>query len=95
MQIKDFLIKTGNYPNLAGFHMLVRAVKIVEGRGRIKLTRLYEKIAEEFNVSPRNVERLIRHVISRISLEQFKKAGLVTRPTNGELIYYFAQGGNK
>ena len=95
MTIKEFLIETGNFPNLNGFDMLVRAVEIVKKKGKIKVSKeLYPMLAKEFNTTATRVERAIRHIVSgRITIKQYAEIGINKRPSNSELIYYFAQGG--
>lgn len=97
MTIKEFLIETGNFPNLSGFNMLVRAVEIVKQKGKMKVTSdLYPMLAKEFKTSASRVERAIRHIVAnRITLKQYASVGINKKPSNSELIYFFAQGGKE
>ena len=97
MNIKDFLVETGNYPNLKGFYPLVRAVEIVKKQKQISMTKeLYPKLAAEFKTTSTKIERAIRQIArERITAAQYKQYGFPTVPTNSELIYYFALGGDK
>ena len=97
MNIKEFLVETGIYPNLKGFYPLIRAVEIVRKQKQISMTKeLYPKLAEEFKSTPIKIERAIRHIVrEKITAVQYQKHGFATMPTNSELIYYFALGGGK
>ena len=96
MNIREFLIETGNFPNLKGFNCLIKAVEIVKKNPGIKLTKeLYPQIAKETNSTASKVERSIRHVVGRINIEHFERIGIHKYPTNGELIFYFAEGGKR
>ena len=97
MTIREFLVETGNLPNLAGFDYLIRAVEIVKEKKRVQITKeVYPQLAKEFDTTPSRVERAIRHIVSdRLKLADFKIIGLNKRPSNSELIYYFAVGGKK
>lgn len=92
ISIKEFLLKSGVYPNVLGFNYLIRAVEIVGKKGKMQVTNeLYPKIAEEFKTTSGKVERAIRHIISdKIKMQNFKQIGIYDRPTNSQLIYYFA-----
>lgn len=92
MNIHDYLIETGNYPNLVGFNYLIRAVEIVQERGKIKLCQdLYPMIAKEYKTSATKVERAIRHILTnKIKIKDYQRIGINKRPTAGEFIYYFA-----
>lgn len=91
MTIREFLVKTGNLPNLAGFDYLIRAVEIVEQKKKISITKeLYPIIGKEFKTSAGKVERAMRHIVSKITIKQYETIGLKKRPSNSELIYYFA-----
>lgn len=92
MTIREFLVKTGCLPNLAGFDYLIRAVEIMKEKKRISITKeLYPLIAKEFNVSASKVERSMRCIVSnKITTKQYGMIGLEKRPSNSELIYYFA-----
>lgn len=96
MNIREFLIETGNFPNLKGFNCLIKAVEIVKKNPGIALTKeLYPQIAKETNSTASKVERSIRNVVKRIEIHQFQKIGINKYPTNGELIYFFAEGGKR
>lgn len=92
MTIREFLVKTGCLPNLAGFDYLIRAVEIMKEKKRISITKeLYPLVAKEFNSSASKVERAMRSIVAnKISIKQYKMIGLEKRPSNSELIYYFA-----
>lgn len=92
MKIYDFLIENGIYPNLAGFHYLVRAVDIVQRKGKVKLIQgLYTTIAKEFDTSWNRVERAIRHILTKkIKIKDYQRIGLYKKPAVGQFIYYFA-----
>ena len=92
MNVHDFLIETGNFPNLIGFKYIIRAVEIVQEKGRIKLVQeLYPTIGREFNSSASRVERAIRHILTnRIKVKDYQRIGINKRPTAGEFIYFFA-----
>ena len=91
MEIKEFLIKSGCFPNLIGFDIVVRAVEILKTSGRINIySQLYDILAKEFKTTKGRVERNIRHVISKIPLNNFKEIGIYKMPTNGEFLYFFA-----
>jgi len=92
MTIREFLVKTGCLPNLAGFDYLIRAVEIVKEKKKISITKeLYPILGKEFKSSASKVERAMRHIVSnKISTKQYGMIGLQKRPSNSELIYYFA-----
>ena len=91
--IREFLLETGNFPNLTGFYPLCRAVEIVREKGHISITKeLYPQLAGEFNSTAAKIERAMRHITAdRITLKQYKDLwGLAKRPTVSEFIYNFA-----
>lgn len=91
MEIKEFLIKSGRFPNLMGFDIVVRAVEILKTSGRISIySELYDILAKEFNTTKGRVERNIRHLISKIPLNNFKEIGIYKMPTSSEFLYFFA-----
>lgn len=92
MTIREFLVKTGCLPNLTGFDYLIRAVEIVRQKKKISITgELYPLLAKEFKSSANKVERAMRHIVTnKISIKQYGMIGLEKRPSNSELIYYFA-----
>lgn len=94
MKLRTFLIESGIYPNLKGFNYLIKAVEIAKKKGLISLTKeIYPMIAEEFGTTSSRVERGIRNVIQKIKPQDYKKIGMKNFPTNGEVIYYFAEKG--
>lgn len=97
MNIHDYLIESGIYPNLKGFRYIIKAVEIVKKNPAISFTReLYPEIAKTFNATTSSVERGIRHIVSdKISTQDYKRIGLKVRPTNAEFIHYFAMKGGK
>ena len=97
MNIHDYLIESGIYPNLKGFRYIIKAVEIVKKNPAISFTReLYPEIAKIFNATTSSVERGIRHIVSdKISTQDYKRIGLKVRPTNAEFIHYFAMKGGK
>lgn len=91
MNIHDYLIETGNFPNLLGFNYLIRAVEIMQAKGKIKLNEIYSMVAKEYKTSATKVERAIRHILTdRIKIKDYQRIGINKRPTAGEFIYYFA-----
>lgn len=97
MKISEFLVKTGCMPNLAGYDYLIEAVDIVRAAKRISITKeLYPMIARKYKTTASRVERAIRHIVSnKLKFSDYKIIGLNKRPSNSELIYYFALGGNQ
>jgi len=97
MTIHDFLIKNGIFPNLKGFNYLIKAVEIVKENPTIKTTKdLYPAIAKAFKDSSQKVERAIRNIVAqKIKIKQYAEIGINKRPTNSELIWYFAVEGGK
>lgn len=95
MTVKEFLLKTGNYPNLTGFYPLCRAVEIAKEKGKIGITtELYPQLAKEFNSTPTRIERAMRHIITnRITLEHHKELGFIKTPSVSEFVYGFAMRG--
>ena len=95
MEIREFLLETGNLPNLKGFHCLIKAVEIVKNSDfKLKLCKdLYPEVAKTRNMTPSQAERAMRHIIHRISEEDYRRIGLNRTPTVGEFICYFADGG--
>lgn len=92
MNIKEFLLESGVYPNLLGFNYLERAVELAKQKGKIQVYNgIYEQIVVENNSTKLRVERAIRTVIEHIKLEDFKKIGINKRLTNGQFIYFFAR----
>lgn len=97
MEIRNFLLECGVYPNLNGYSYLIDAVKIVKQNPNIKISRqVYPMIARMHKTTATKVERAIRHIVStRISKEEFEKIGIKKAPNNGELIWFFAIEGGK
>ena len=97
MNIHDFLIENGVFPNLNGFDYIIKAVEIVKKNPKKKATKdLYPTVAKMFKTSSSKVEREIRAIITnKLKYKQFEKIGIYKRPTNSELIWFFAVGGNK
>lgn len=94
MEIRQFLIETGNFPNLNGYSCLIMAVDIVKNNSNLRMVKdVYSMIAKEKNMTAQRVERAMRHIINRTPLQEFKKIGLTKKPTVSELVYYFAEGG--
>ena len=94
MEIREFLIETGNFPNLNGYSCLIMAVDIVKKNKDLRMVKgVYSIIAKEKNSTVQKVERAMRHIINRTPIEDFKKIGLTKRPTVSEFVYYFAEGG--
>lgn len=93
MEISTFLKKNGCFPNLNGYHCLILAVDIVKKNNRLKMVKeVYPEVARQLNTTPSKVERAIRHIISsKLDMKAYKEIGLSKRPTNSELIYYFAE----
>lgn len=93
MKIREFLLSTGNMPNLKGFNCLVRAVEIIKKDKTANMSKvIYPTLAKEFGYTIPSVERAMRHIINnRIKMDAFKKIGLNKRPTTKELLYYFAE----
>lgn len=92
MNIHDFLIEKGIFPNLIGFNMLVRAVEIVKEKKIFSITKdLYPQLAKEFDTSASKVERGIRHIVSnKLRISDYRSIGINKRPSNSELICFFA-----
>lgn len=97
MNIHDFLIESGIFPNLNGFHYLIKAVEIVKKKPKMQATKeLYPAVGKAFKVSSTSVERSIRNiVVGKLKYKDFEKIGIHKRPTNTELIWFFAIGGKK
>ena len=67
--IENELLKLSATPDYVGYRYLVRAIELVLGCEEMLYnitTKLYPTIAEEFSVSPINVERGIRTLIAII-----------------------------
>lgn len=80
MVIEKYLISKGFDPSLKGFEYIVKCIHLVRQDREyiLQITKkLYPKIAEIYNDSVQNVERAIRHCISK---SQYR------RETNGKLI---------
>lgn len=91
MNMREFLINNDVYPNLTGYNFLIRAVEIIKKRKILITKELYPQIAKEYNTTASRVERAIRHIIaSKLTFSSFIKIGMNKKPSNGELICYFA-----
>lgn len=68
MEIENYLIEKGIFPNLKGFDMIAEAVRLIRKDITYKYkitTKLYPKLAETFKESKSKVERAIRYSIER------------------------------
>ena len=91
MQVREFMLESGVFPNILGFNYLIRAVEIVKKDGGVStINKVYPQIAEEFKTTAIRVERGIRYVRDMIPYKQFKKHGFAKVPTSKQLIYAFA-----
>lgn len=97
MNIHDYLIEKGVFPNLIGFNYLIKAVNLIKEKGRLSITKeLYPLIAKEYKTSSTKVERAIRSIVTnKLTMKDFASIGLNKRPSNSEFIYFFANLGGK
>lgn len=94
MKAEQFLLSNGVYPSLKGYRYFLRAIELVIDNEQSSMTKvIYPSIAATFDVTGSKVERAIRHLISKIPYKAFQDIGIkrLTKPTNSELIYLFAE----
>lgn len=82
MELRKQLIKLGVYPNLKGYHHIIRAVEIIK-EAPIGMVRLYEVLAEESGSTAMQVERHMRYCIKKSRI----------RLTTSEFIFLLAENG--
>ena len=100
--IKKFFNRIGLFPNLAGYHLLIDAVRLVLSEDKFLLgvtTSLYPAIARSRGVTVRSVERNIRNAITvafnkgKIYREVLAFGGSFDeneKPTNSEFIAFLS-----
>lgn len=79
MEIENYLISKGIYPNLKGFDYIVESIKLIreDREYRFSVTKkLYPELSKRFNDTTSKVERAIRHAIDRTGM----------RHTNSEFL---------
>lgn len=71
MEIENYLISKGIYPNLKGFDYIVESIKLIREDRDYKFfitKKLYPELSKRFNDTTSKVERAIRHAIDRAGL---------------------------
>jgi hypothetical protein len=85
------LVELGILPNLIGFNYICQAVNIIHlHKEQIPITRIYEEVADIFDVSTTSVERGIRHAFSKCRETELYGQLLGYAETNGERLYTLA-----
>lgn len=88
-RIESILLQLDITPNLKGFESICEAVEIISKEPRIKATMLYERIAEKDKATKSQVERRIRHALSKMNENTYKSMGGVGH-TNSEILFTLA-----
>ena len=65
-ELKELLNKAEIYPDIKGYHLILRAIELIERDRKILMLDVYNQIAKENNISIVNTERLIRYVIIKL-----------------------------
>lgn len=97
-ELSKLLKQLGLPPNIHGYNYVRYAVlTIMEDPNLVKMTDIYRHIAENFDVTPQNVEHCIRKGIETAFLRgdldlfdeifQFATDGNKGKPTNSEFIF--------
>lgn len=85
------LVELGILPNLIGFNYICQAVNIIHlHKEQITITRIYEEVADIFNVSTDSVEKGIRYAFSKCRETELYRQLLGHAETNGERLYTLA-----
>lgn len=81
--IQKMLLGMGVTPDLSGFNLLVEAIQIKATENNVKTTSVYKRLATESD-SYANIERKIRHAISRVDKATVEKLFDASIPTKKE-----------
>lgn len=85
-KIERTLLQLGIAPNLKGFESICEAIEIISKEPHIKATVLYERVAEKDKATGSQVERRIRHALSKMNANIYESMGGVGR-TNSEILF--------
>lgn len=91
-KIKNALLELGITPNLKGFNCIVEAVGYIMKNNDVKTTDVYEYVAKNLGYEISNVERAIRHCISKAdkTSETWGKYIGCKKVTNSTFLYILA-----
>lgn len=91
-KIKNVLIELGITPNLKGFNCIVEAVCYIMKNNDVKTTDVYEHVAKNLGYEISNVERAIRHCISKANKtsETWNKYIGCKKVTNSTFLFILA-----
>lgn len=84
--IEDELLSLGITPNMLGFHLICKAVKIISADPTVRVSDVYRALSLEFAMNESAIERNIRHAISSIR-DSVRKERLCESKKNAAVLY--------
>ena len=92
MKIKSILLELGITPNLKGFKCICEAVSYIIENDNAKIKDVYEYVAKNLGYAIPNVERAIRHCISKANKtsETWDKYIGCKKVTNSTFLFILA-----
>lgn len=85
-KIENVLLQLDITPNLRGFESICKAIEIISKEPHIRTTVLYERIAEKEDATKSQIERRIRHALSKMNATTYRAMG-GTGHTNSEILF--------
>lgn len=88
-RIENILLKLRITPNLKGFNCICEVVEMILKEPDIKLMDCYSLVGQKLGIDASSVERVIRHCVKKIDLNEWEKIG-GSGTKNSEFIYTLA-----
>ena len=91
-KIKSILLELGITPNLKGFNCIVEAVGYIMKNNDAKTTDVYEHVANTLGCRAANVERTIRHCVTKADRDSdaWRKYIGIKRANNSTFLFVLA-----